>query len=292
MTDDAVFLSYRRADSAGYAGRLGDDLSRRFGASAVFRDVESIAAGSDFVAMLERAVARARVVLVLIGPDWVNAGGDGHGRRIDHPDDHVRREVELALEDAGVVVVPVLFGGATVPDEAALPPSLRRLSRLQAVEMSDRRWDYDLAQLEKILEGAGVRPGVRRGAGHRPLLAAAAALGAATLAWWLWSNNASTEHYTGLWHLPDGGFWSVVERDHGLWVEESHFQTQQVWKRGRASLDGGRLRADLRLVYDEAPFSFQHELALSGDRRSLIGSMRRSDRDTVSTLVLTRDRVR
>jgi len=31
----AIFLSYRRADSAGYAGRLAEDLRKRFGEALV-----------------------------------------------------------------------------------------------------------------------------------------------------------------------------------------------------------------------------------------------------------------
>ena len=51
-----VFLSYRRADTAGHAGRICDDLERHFGAPIVFRDIDSIKAGSDFVRALEAAI--------------------------------------------------------------------------------------------------------------------------------------------------------------------------------------------------------------------------------------------
>ena len=35
-----IFISYRRDDSAGYAGRLYDRLTARFGGDRVFMDVE------------------------------------------------------------------------------------------------------------------------------------------------------------------------------------------------------------------------------------------------------------
>ena len=63
-----VFLSYRREDSAGHAGRLADHLLDRFGAGAVFMDVESIEAGVDFTQAIERAISDSDAVLVVIGP--------------------------------------------------------------------------------------------------------------------------------------------------------------------------------------------------------------------------------
>ena len=38
---ERIFISYRRDDSRGYAGRLQSDLSRRFANEAVYRDVET-----------------------------------------------------------------------------------------------------------------------------------------------------------------------------------------------------------------------------------------------------------
>ena len=44
-----VFISYRGEDSGGYSGRLMDALSARFGAANIFRDIESVGLGVDFV---------------------------------------------------------------------------------------------------------------------------------------------------------------------------------------------------------------------------------------------------
>ena len=62
-----VFVSYRRDDSAGFAGRLTDALERRFGADSVFRDVDDIAAGADFGVVIEQALQQVQAVLVVIG---------------------------------------------------------------------------------------------------------------------------------------------------------------------------------------------------------------------------------
>ncbi len=44
-----IFISYRRDDSAGHAGRLYDRLVDRFGQGQVFMDVDAIRPGLDFV---------------------------------------------------------------------------------------------------------------------------------------------------------------------------------------------------------------------------------------------------
>jgi hypothetical protein len=67
------FLSYRREDSAGHAGRLADHLLDRFGTGSVFMDVESIEAGADFSAEIQGAISGSEAVLVMIGPRWLDA---------------------------------------------------------------------------------------------------------------------------------------------------------------------------------------------------------------------------
>jgi hypothetical protein len=48
-----IFLSYRRADSEGYAGRLFDRLCSHFGKRNIFMDVAAIEAGADFAREIE-----------------------------------------------------------------------------------------------------------------------------------------------------------------------------------------------------------------------------------------------
>ena len=43
-----VFISYRRSDTTGEAGRLADALESLLGAACVFRDADDIPAGEDF----------------------------------------------------------------------------------------------------------------------------------------------------------------------------------------------------------------------------------------------------
>lgn len=145
-----IFISYRRDDQAGFAGRLADALEARFGSDNVFRDIEDIHPGEDFVLTIERQLASIDVMLVLIGPAWLTVSRDGV-RRIDEPDDFVRMEIEAGL-NSGRTVLPVLVGGATMPTEKDLPPAIGALARRQALTLSDAGWSSDLARLVAVLD--------------------------------------------------------------------------------------------------------------------------------------------
>lgn len=153
-----IFLSYRRDDSGGYAGRLADDLKQTFAGDQVWRDIEAIEAGADFVDAIGKAIGACSVLLALIGPRWLDAKNAAGERRLDDPNDFVRLEITTALE-RGVRVIPVLVGGATMPAEAALPEVLRPLARRQAHELTDKRWDYDAGQL---FDAVAKLPGLSR----------------------------------------------------------------------------------------------------------------------------------
>jgi hypothetical protein len=145
-----IFISYRRSDSAGHTGRLADDLGKQLDGQALFRDIEAIEAGVDFVQALEKAVAACSVMLVIIGPTWANATTADGQRRLHQPGDFVRMEIEAALA-RDIRVIPVLVGDAQMPGPTDLPESMAGLLRRNAYSISDRRWQYDVSQLLDIL---------------------------------------------------------------------------------------------------------------------------------------------
>jgi hypothetical protein len=125
-----VFISYRRADSEGIAGRIYDRLVQEFGEAEVFMDVDSIQGGSEFPAVLAATLEQSHAVLVLIGDRWLSIQ-KGARRRLDDPDDFVRREVAAALK-SGALVIPLLVGQASMPEPNDLPPDIRKLAALHA----------------------------------------------------------------------------------------------------------------------------------------------------------------
>ncbi|MFJ3673284.1 toll/interleukin-1 receptor domain-containing protein [Streptomyces sp. NPDC090106] len=153
----AIFLSYRRSDSSPWTGRLASDLRRYFGKERVYLDIDSNLPARDYVAELEQALFSSRVVIAVLGPQWlISPGGQGQ-RRLDDPDDLVRLELETALRH-GKALIPVLVGGATMPPGHELPRSIETLSHLQAVKIDDTDWPYDFGLLLETLERHAVVP--------------------------------------------------------------------------------------------------------------------------------------
>jgi TIR domain len=150
---ERIFISYRREDSRGYAGRLQGDLSRRYTNEAVFRDIE-IPPGVDFAQHIYGLIDHCNIVLVMIGNGWLDARDKEGARRLDKDTDWVRLEIERALARSDVEVIPVLVDGARLPPREELPPTLAPLRRLNAFELSDRRWDYDVNELGRYLDAA------------------------------------------------------------------------------------------------------------------------------------------
>lgn len=154
-----IFISYRRDDSAGWAGRLAKDLVEQFGSEAVFQDIEDIGAGQDFVAVIDKVLESCSAVLVLIGPKWSVIEDKRGARRLEDPSDTVRLEIAQALKREAVLVIPVLLGGAKMPSMDELPGELASLAHRNAIELSDKRWNYDLKRLsESLVKSAGLAP--------------------------------------------------------------------------------------------------------------------------------------
>ena len=168
-----VFISYRRDDTAGHAGRLYDFLQARFGPDHVFMDLSAIHSGQNFVDEIDRAVRQCDALVAVIGDTWLTCA-TARGRRLDDPADFVRSEIAVALA-RGIPVIPVLVEGAAMPQAAALPDALKPLALRQANELSDARWAYDVERLVQALEklGGASRVAVRR---TRAAVAAAVAL--------------------------------------------------------------------------------------------------------------------
>jgi hypothetical protein len=146
-----IFISYRREQTSGLAGRLFDRLADRFDETRVFMDVDSIEPGVDFADVITRAVASCDVLLAVIGPGWLTASDEAGQRRLEDPDDLVRLEVEAALA-RDVRVIPVLVEGAVMPRRKDLPENLATLARRNAFILRHETFRADAARLAALLE--------------------------------------------------------------------------------------------------------------------------------------------
>jgi hypothetical protein len=147
----AIFLSYRREDAEGEAGRLFADLVKYFGDDRVFMDVAAIDPGRDFRKVIDENVASCGVLLALIGPHWVDAEDSEGKRRLDDPMDFVRLETASALK-RDIPVIPVLVHEAKMPRAEHLPQDLKDLCFRNGVELTHARWDSDVQVLIKALD--------------------------------------------------------------------------------------------------------------------------------------------
>ena len=186
-----ILISYRREDSAAYAGRLFDRLSDYFGRDSIFIDIDTIKPGQDFIETIEKSVILCDVVLAVIGTRWLAVKDATGQRRLDRPDDLVRLEVASAL-NRGIQVIPVLVGGAEMPQAADLPHDLLKLARLQALEVSDVRFHHDVHQLIQALDGSKApaargASGTARRAAERFVARWQWGLGALALVLFLWA---------------------------------------------------------------------------------------------------------
>src|SRR5215475_940843 len=138
-----IFVSYRRQETSHLAGRLYDRLADRFGEGQVFIDVDPIEPGVDFAEEISRAVAICKVLLAVIGPNWLTAADEQGHRRLDDPDDIVRLEIEDALA-RDVRVIPILVEGAAMPGQRDLPESLAGLARRNALFIRHESFRFDV----------------------------------------------------------------------------------------------------------------------------------------------------
>lgn len=146
----SVFISYRREDSEGQAGRLFRDLVAHFGEDSVFMDVKGIDAGRDFRRAIDEQVSTCDVLLAIIGRSWTEAKDESGRRRLEDPEDFVRLETSTALK-RDIPVIPVLVGGTRMPRKEQLPKDLEALAYRNGVELTHARWDSDVQVLIKSL---------------------------------------------------------------------------------------------------------------------------------------------
>jgi hypothetical protein len=152
-----VFISYRRQDTSGMAGRLYDQLAARFGDDQVFMDVDTLAPGVDFAEVITQAVSACQVLLAVIGPQWLTAGDKDGRRRLNRPDDLVRLEIAAALK-RDIHVIPILVQGAVMPRRQELPDNLAGLVRRNALLLRHESFRSDVDKLLAAIELTLGRP--------------------------------------------------------------------------------------------------------------------------------------
>lgn len=146
-----IFISYRRDDTGGYAGRMYDRLAAHFGPDHLFIDVDTLEPGEDFVQAIEERVGSCDALIAVIGNKWLISTDENGRRRLDDPNDFVRLEIATALERK-VRVIPALVDGASMPSPLELPECLLPLARRNALQVSSTLFTQSIELLIKSLE--------------------------------------------------------------------------------------------------------------------------------------------
>jgi hypothetical protein len=146
-----VFLSYRRNDAGGWAGRLRDHLVLRYGEDRVWQDVEDLTVGADYLPQILENIAAADAVLIVIGPHWLDKRSPGGTTRLADPKDVLRTEIVHALKRKSGVI-PTLVGGATMPDARDLPRPVAPLVKRNGIAIVDADWARSIQLLFQKLQ--------------------------------------------------------------------------------------------------------------------------------------------
>lgn len=257
------------------AGRLREALIAHFGTDSVFRDKESIRAGSDWKAEIDRVIGDDTVVLALIGNTWLDARDASGRRRLDDSEDPNRSELEYSLK-RNIPVVPILVEGGEMPPIERLPEALQGLVRRNALRLRDDDWRSDIGRITQSLESLGIQRGTHKPSSHRPLLIGTAAIIAlAALAWaFLGPKLMATQRLSGTWQITQTLLSDNKTQDWGTLVltkrswtlgGQMHWENHPSGEVVAVTLDGSDVEVKAKFPTEHIG-TYQGMLNASGDR--------------------------
>ncbi|RPH79311.1 MAG: toll/interleukin-1 receptor domain-containing protein [Nitrospiraceae bacterium] len=154
MANRNIFISYRRDDAADEAKQLEEQLEKLQG--HVFRDISAIEIAEKFPKRIEAALNEAGFVIVVIGKKWLSISDQKGRRRLEDPNDFVRREIKYSLRcaesDKFLDIIPVLVQGARMPKAEELPGDLRALAEINAHRIGSETFTDDVEELSKRIK--------------------------------------------------------------------------------------------------------------------------------------------
>ena len=241
-----IFISYRRDDSAGHAGRVHDRLERKFGRGLLFMDVDTIPLGRNFVRVLSEKVAQCDVLLAVIGPDWLTACDEQGERRLDSPTDLVRVEIGAALQ-RDIPVIPVLLDGAKIPKSDQLPQELKELALRNGINVRHSSFHSDMNRLIKGLTDQQANVEVQRQEAEAKQRAREEELAQQAVA-----KQQNTEHAPSQHHPKEGDivedagqqFYLGFAYENGIGVEQDFAKAHEWYQK---AADNGNEDAKARL---------------------------------------------
>lgn len=150
-----IFISYRSSPAMmAFAQSLRNYLKHYFRGGTIFQDINMVPS-TRWGQEIRQSIAQSDISLVLIDDNWLNAKESDGSRRLDNPDDWVRKEIEWALDRSDQLkIVPVRVNHATMPTSDDLPESLRRLPTFHNASLYTETLERDAAHLARSLGGS------------------------------------------------------------------------------------------------------------------------------------------
>jgi hypothetical protein len=283
-----IFISYRREDTAPYAGRLCDHLVALFGPENVFIDVQDIHPGQDFTQTIQETLAKCHALLAVIGPHWLEI----LKQREQAGEDFVQDEIAEALR-RNLTVIPVLVDGVKMPDGADLPIRLQALSRHQAVEIRNDRFNDGFEQLATVLKatpGLMMKDSPARSKLGWKLLAAAALMILLAIVYVV--TRPARQELNGLWMADMHKAGQPAYRVRlDLTAENGTVSGTVDYPTGRAEISGGTLAGSTLLFQTTHIPQFESAPATVRFQGEVVGTtiqLKSTDDNGIATGVATR----
>lgn len=147
-----IFISYRKADSADVVSHIAEKLTAYFGDELVFKDNLSIHPGTNFDRTINAALHTCRVLLAVIGDQWLAIDEKTGQCRLEDGADYVRLEIATGLQ-RGICVIPLIVRNAKFPKAADLPSVLAALPLQQGLPIRpDPDFHHDMSRLIHAIE--------------------------------------------------------------------------------------------------------------------------------------------
>ena len=143
-----VFINYRRIENSWPAEYIFEKLATVYGKEEVFFDDRQIDAGDDISKEVSEALSMAKVLIVVIGSNWLYMQDCSGRRRIDSENDWVRYEIRTCLGNDNCLVIPVLLDDTVLPLKQYLPPDIRKLADCKAITINQQSKESDISALQ------------------------------------------------------------------------------------------------------------------------------------------------
>lgn len=151
LAKNTIFLSYRRTDlSQDEVNVIHEGLENKFGNESVFLDTSDIDAGAKWKKVLNDTGENAKILLLLIGKNWLEKDKNGIPR-INNPEDWVRKEIEYAIQK-NLTVIPTLINGVEMPLREEMPESILPIYDSQSIKVDLNNWSIYKEKLFKDIQ--------------------------------------------------------------------------------------------------------------------------------------------